>query len=522
MKLLTLYKDKIMGAISGLDRIRFRGTERLLANDSGLNRFLHSRGILLKDFTRLAKEITANLKACCEKTAERLGIETKYLTRSGINKEELAHQIAREKGIVTGPICHFSVLETCFAPQIKGNKASRKLELKNCSAKCLHIYQYFNDPTVGFGHVRLQTWFPFNVFICLNGRHWLEQQLIRKGIAYTKDRNCFPWIEDVVAAQALMHQQLKTNWSKLLMRLLRNLCPRIDQFLPICPEYYWSADETEWATDIMFRSVEALDALYPDLIYHAMKCSDSPSVMKYFGRRGVYESGRLKSHAPKEITSEFRKFYEGIRLKHWINHNSVKMYNKSGSLLRIETTINNNREFLVFRHPDDDARRPASWQRMRKGVQDIHRRCQVSQQCNERYADALTAACVEEKLKEILAPACNKVKKGGKVYRGLNPWQEADYQMLTFLAKGENALNGFRNKDLRRCFYPASENMSKDQQKKYAGRVTRKIKLLRIHGLIKKVAHENRYTLTTKGQTFAKALMAASDTVIKELTNFAA
>ena len=162
------------------------------------------------------------------------------------------------------------------------------------------------------------------------------------------------------------------------------------------------------------------------------------------------------------------------------------MYNKSGSILRIETTINNSRDFKVFRHPDDDKGRPASWQKMRKGVSDLHRRCQVSQQCNERYAEALTSAQVEEKLKEVFAPACNRIKKGRQVYRGLNPWQKEDYTLLTFLAKGEHALRGFRNKELRVCLYPQSQHLCKDQQRKYSGRTTRRIKLLRMHGLIKK------------------------------------
>jgi len=42
---------------------------------------------------------------------------------------------------------------------------------------------------------------------------------------------------------------------------------------------------------------------------------------------------------------------------------------------------------------------------MRKGVSDLHRRCEISDQCNNRYADALASAQVEEKLKEIIAPA---------------------------------------------------------------------------------------------------------------------
>ena len=94
--------------------------------------------------------------------------------------------------------------------------------------------------------------------------------------------------------------------------------------------------------------------------------------------------------------------------------------------------------------------------------------------------------------------------------------------MLTFLSKGEHAIVRFRNKDLRNWLYPESKMLTKDEQKRYAGRTTRRIKLLRVHGLIKKVAKENRYVLTVKGRKFATALMAALNVDIKELTNIAA
>ena len=517
MELMGLYQDKIMGAIRGLDRIRFRGTLRWLATKSGLASFMSHSHILLRDFSGWVEGLTAMLRHSCESRAGELGIEIRYLSSGGIDKEKLARQIAAQRGITKGSICLFSVVEPCIAPMVKGNKASKKLEVVMAVRKCVWIYHYFDDPQFGFGHVRIQSWVPFNVFICLNGRHWLERQLQKKGIGYIKDGNCFPWIEDVEAAQKLLDKQLRTDWSDMLNRLALNNCPGLSKVLgALHPEYYWSADETEWATDIMFKSTEALDSLYPSLLHHAMRISDSPSVMRYLGRRD------LRGVGPDEVMSDYRRRYEGIRVKHCVNRNSVKMYNKSGSILRVETTINNTRDFKVYRHPDDDTNRPASWQKMRKGVSDLHRRCQVSDACNERYADALASAQIEEKLKELVSPACNRIKKDGKTYRGLNPWQEQDYKLLTFLSRGENAISGFRNKDLRKWLYPESNKFEKEEQKKYSGRTTRYIKLLRVHGLIKKIAKENRYMLTAKGQKFACALMTASVVDIKGLTKIAA
>jgi len=517
MKLMELYQDKIVGAIRGLDRIRFRGTLRWLASQKGLATFMGHSRILLKDFSHWVNGLTTQIRNSCECRAEELGIAVRYLASSGVNKEKLAREIATENGITQGSICMFSVVEPCMAPTVKGNRATRKLEVTMAPRKCVWIYHYFDDPEFGFGHVRVQTWVPFTVFICLNGRHWLERQLQKREIGYVKDGNCFPWIDDLSAAQELLDKQLTTDWRTMLSRLAFGSCPVLRQILhPLRPDYYWSADETEWATDILFSSSEALDALYPHLLHHALRVSDSFSVMRYLGRRHRVGS------CPAEVISDYRQRYEGIRVKHWVNRNSVKMYNKSGRILRIETTINYARDFKVFRHPDDDVHRPASWQKMRKGVSDLHRRCQISDQCNERYADQLASAQVEEKLKEVVTPACNRIKKKGKMYRGLNPWHKEDYQLLTFLARGENAIRGFRNKDLRRWLYPKSDTLQPAERKKYSGRTTRRIKLLRVHGLIRKVPKENRYTLTAKGRKFATALLTASAVDIKGLTQIAA
>ena len=219
MKLMELYQNKIMGAISGLDRIRFRGTVRWLANQRGLNTFMSYSHILLKDFSGWVERLTAQVRSSCESRARDLGIETRYLMSSGVDKEKLARQIAADKGITEGSICLLSVVEPCVAPMVKGNKASKKLELVMASRKCVFVYHYFNDPVFGFGHVRVQSWVPFNVYICLNGRHWLERQMQKEQVGYIKDGNCFPWIEDIEMAQELLDKQLRSNWTKMLNRL---------------------------------------------------------------------------------------------------------------------------------------------------------------------------------------------------------------------------------------------------------------------------------------------------------------
>jgi hypothetical protein len=521
MRFLEVYQERVYGVIEGLDRIRFRGTDRMLSNTNGFSIALHQMGVLLKNFGRWAETRTKLLRESCEQQARKLGIPVYYLRRSGDDKEALARQILQEQGVCgNGSICMFSVVEPCLAPSVFPNKKTKRLEVDIRPRKCVFIYHYFDHPKVGFGHVRIQTWAPYTVHICLNGRHWLEKSLIARDIGYLKSGNCFPWVADIGRTQKLLDAQLKTDWPKLLNGLVRKACPRVFQVCsPFALEYYWSADETEFATDVMFHSRKELDALFPHLLLHAMRISDCHNTLRYFGKRG---ETRSRSMAPAQIQSDCRRRFEGIRIKHWVSGDSIKMYNKEGSVLRVETTINHPRHFKAFRPANDDTSKPATWQRMRKGINDLHRRCQISQNSNERYLDAISAAQVKQTLLDVARDVCNRTTRNARPVRALNPWDDQDFKLLTFLAKGEWKLNGFRNAQLCQWLNPQYKSLEKPERRRLSAKATRLIGMLRAHGLIRKIPREHRYMLTQKGETFASALLVASNVHIKQLTELAA
>lgn len=521
MSFRSLYQDRLLGIVSGLDRIRFLGTERMLSNRGGFKLVLNQLGVLWKDFGNWANETTKRLRTQCENRAHALGIPVEFVRSSRVDKEALARKLAAEKGVAEdGSICLLSAMEMCMAPKVAGNRATKRLELQIVPRKCIFLYSYFDHPRVGFGHVRLQTWAPYSVKICLNGRHWLEKQLQAHGVGYYKTGNGFPWIADVEKAQELLDEQLTTNWPELLTGLAVNMCPNLGSLCaPFESRYYWSADETEFATDLMFRSKADLDALFPKLLAHGMRTSDSHAVLRYLGHRS--ESTSL-GKAPADVYTDCRRRHEGLRIKHWVNGNSIKMYNKEGRLLRVETTINKPRQFKAFRQANDDPTKPCMWQKMRKGVNDLHRRCEVSRQANERYLDTITAVNVHDTLHEVTGAACNRLSKKGRSFRPLNPWNEHDFNLLTFLAKGEWALEGFRNKTLRTWLEPNEQDLSPRERKKLSARATRLIALLRAHGLIRKAPKENRYSLTKKGRTFTHSLLTASALEVQRLAEIAA
>ncbi len=80
----------------------------------------------------------------------------------------------------------FSTVEPCRSFDVRGNRAKGRLEVVRRARKCLHYYCYFVHPELGFVHVRLRSWFPFEVQVWCNGREWLARQLDRKGMGYTR------------------------------------------------------------------------------------------------------------------------------------------------------------------------------------------------------------------------------------------------------------------------------------------------------------------------------------------------
>lgn len=520
MKFSEKYHDQMFGTIKGFDRIRFRGTLKRLTCVESVGKYLSMRGILLKDFKDYVFGQTARLVKHIEERASTLGVPYQYLP-GPVDKEALAREyLSRRPVDYVGPICVLCAVEQCFSPCVVPNPETKMIELRVRKRKCRHEYFYFQHPQCGFGHVRLQTWLPFQVTINLNGRHWLERQLLEAGIGYRKEANCFTWLSDVEAAQALLSQQRRTDWPGLLGGLLDDciagLSGKVDLLEP--DHYYWSADETEFATDYLFKDATELDHLFPMLIRHAMLVSDAPGVLRYLGRKPEAKGGPV----PSEVCSDVRRRREGVRIKHRAGANSVKAYNKQGNVLRIETTINDASRFKSFRSPNDDSNRPKTWLPMRKGVADLDRRCEVSDACNERYAEALAGTPEGRRFSDEVHGVSRPVKKGGRRFRALHPWSETDRQLMAFIGQGSHAINGFRNKDLALFISGGSLPVNSVDKRKLTGRASRLIRLLREHGLVRKIPHENRYHIQPKGLQLAKAVLGANNMEISKITEVAA
>jgi hypothetical protein len=245
---------QITGILSGFDRVRFRATLRLLFQAAAMETYLQACGVLIKDFKDFAEKITQRIQAAAWAAAEAAGRPVRHLASPQQSKEELARKIAHEDGVAGGLIAVLSAVEPCLSYSVRGDRQSKEIHLVLEARKCTHLYHYYQHPDFGLLHVRVQIWFPFNVDVCLNGREWLARQMDRAGIDYEQRDNCFARVGDPARAQALLDGQLKTDWPRMLDGVLAQAHPlHAELGRPIGQRYYWSASQTEFATDVMFR-----------------------------------------------------------------------------------------------------------------------------------------------------------------------------------------------------------------------------------------------------------------------------
>ena len=520
-KFIAKFSEQIEGALSGFDRLVFHGTLRAIAYELGMKTYLWHSHVLLKDFGRHVEQTSQALKAAATVAAQRAGRPVQFLRSGQESKEEMARQIAGRDQIGTGLVCVLTSVEPCWSYEIVSRRATQKLDLKAARRKCLHIYQYWQHPVFGLLHARIQTWFPFSIQICLNGREWLARQMDQAQLKYVRQDNCFVWIQDYQQAQGLMDQQLKVNWQPLLAEIAGQLNPiHSEIFVHFPVSYYWTTYQSEWAMDLVFRPVEPLRRLVPKLVQLGMTSFSSTDVMRFLGRKTTLQ-GNVPGTVQAAVCSDLKRRTEGVRIKHSLGINSVKLYDKAyteqRAVLRAETTINAAEQFRVYRPKEGDPEGPLEWRRMRRGMADLHRRAEVSQQVLDRYWDALASVDDSTTLEELSRSLERRVRWKGQLVRALHPFDPADSALLEAVNRGEFTINGLRNRDLQALLY-AGPALSQPEKRRRSAAISRKLRLLRAHGLLQKLAHTHRYQVSEKGRLILTALLAARQATLKQLT----
>jgi hypothetical protein len=508
----------VLGVLNGLDRLVFRGKLCSLYSPEGMNVYLDANKVLRKDFDQHAKQVTKNvLQASLIEKAKAMN-RFAYLGSTKIDKDKLARGFAKKQGITQGLVCVLQCVEPCWSFGLES--VDHRLTVRGKQRKCSHLYHYYVDPRFGWMYVRLQTWFPFEMQIYLNGREWLARTLDQQGLKYRRSDNKILWVEDWRRAQALLDEQLQTQWPGVLDAYQQVVHPLHPGFLGKLSNlrYNWTVYQSEWATDVAFASRQEL-AKWMRLWQQQALNYSSTEILRFLGR-----SGHLQGNYDWDVETEYKQRYEGRCIKHWVNKNSLKLYDHL-NVGRVETTINDVEFFKVYRASQADPDGPLDWRAMRRTVADLYRRAEVSQQVNERYLTAMATVKETRTIKELVEPLCQPAKEPGKQtqrkVRALNPWSKEDAELLRAIGDPKWMVTGVRNRDLVAVLYPDATEDAVERRRRSA-RVTRLIRILRGHSLLQKVPKTHRYQVNESARTAIAATLAAANANPEQLHNQAA
>ena len=509
MNILEQNKEKIKGILETFDRMIINGYILQLCNYRQFLYYLIQNNIKLKDFDKFALSQTESLCNHINEYIKENNCETIYLNSGKIDKSEIVENELNKNSKQLGLITALSTVEICNTMTVKPNHETQQLEVTSKPTKCKHYYFYYNDSEFGLMYLKIQTWFPYNVQIYINGREYLSKLLDKNNVKYEMYNNSFSYIEDFDKAQELanniLNQKISSSFDGLVSKI-NNLLPNIKNIFSA--SYYWCIDQCEFATDINFKSRSDLENIYKTLVETTYFAFSSEDIYSFFGRN----ISRIHKFSKGEIVSDLRHRYQGYRIKFKINNNQIKMYDK-GNNLRIEVTINNPKDFKVMKEKEKIIEhkkivKEKVWTPMGKSIANLYRYVEISKSIIKRYIDALPKVDLNRPTLKEIKNVSNKIEVNKKVITGFNLLNNETLKILQVISNGKYLINGFTNKSIRNEIFDNSDS------EYIINKTTRLLYKLKVHGIIKKVARKNKYYLTTNGRDLISSILVFTGKIL--------
>lgn len=493
-QLITRYHDRLSGVLSCYDRIVITGTIPGACFAAGMTAFLHIKQIRIFDYARFAEPLRNRIREQAQLLAKEAGVEIQHVAKSHIRKEDLVAAVMKERGDSPGLVHVISAMEACDAYEPWHNKINHKTYLRSTSGKCLHYYFYFLDEELGLVYLRVPTWCPFRLQFYCNGHNWLARMLASRGIGYSMADNAFIRIDDWESAQQLADSFSPDTLHRILDRYTAMCCPVLDVFEQC---YHWSLMQIEYSTDLIFRSNQIMQPLYEELSRQAIHSVKAEQVATFLGKK-------ITPQLAQEIGSRFATRIEGTCIKHRLGKASVKMYDKFGRVLRLETTTN---DVSFFKHHRKVEHRNGFTERgfapIKKTIYSLIDLRDVLLGCNRRYLEYLSAlddfSAGQRNLQKLVGPK----EIDGEKFKGVNFFDTTEQTLMRSLQRPEFNLKGMRRADIR----PFLPTLS-------AASVTRQIRRLKKLGILKKIAGTYRYYLTRLGRSVIAACCRLTEQAI--------
>ena len=481
MLITEAHKDEIYGIISCYDRIIISGTAGKFGYAGGMTAFFYEKGYRIFDFAKIFAPVTEAIKSNAERVAQENGIAIEYIRKSGaFRKEDRIEGIIKERGIKEGLVHIFSAMEISNTYTPWHDKTTGKTFFKNDQTKCLHYYFYFIDRELGLCFLKVPTIAPYRAAIYFNGHNLLETKLRGHDIAYEKTDNAFTFISDFSEAQKLSDAIRVEDIHSAFDRYIARYCPLPSEWEL---RFNYTIQQVEYATDIVFKTANSLKPLYDNIIKTAMHTVTPEDIANFLGKRfSVLFEG--------EAGSKYNKRILGTRIKHQMGEISVKIYDKFGSVLRIEVTSNDVSKLKTFREVEKrDGAVEMTMAPVKKSIYSLFALTKIFKNATRRYLEFISSfddpTDGMKKLDKVVEP----ITDNNRNYKGFNFFSKEDERILLSISDGKFTLKGISNKELRKILPDKS-----------TGQLSRILKRLRVHGLLKKVGKTYRYYLTQLGR----------------------
>jgi DNA-binding MarR family transcriptional regulator len=451
----------------------------VISYSKGMTSYLYGKGIKIFDYPKFAETFKEVIRTNAERIAKENSLIIEFIRKSNIRKETVVLEKIKERGCHPGFVHILSAMEVCNMYEPWHDKKTGKTFLKSGQSKCLHYYFYFIDPQLGLGYVRVPTWCPFRLQVYINGHNLLAAELKQAGIGYTMIDNAFDSIEDAAKAQELSDALNIEKLHHKLDEFAWQLCPVYKDF---GQRYHWSVMQAEYATDIVFKKQGDLQQIYGELTATAIHTVKPDNISTFLGHKP-------DARYTGELGNNYHIRIEGSRIKHTMGSASIKMYDKFSKILRIETTTNDISFFKHFREVvHRDGSKSHAMAPLKKNIYSLAFLKDNLKSANKRYLEFISAFDNKEVGRKRLLEISSSKVENNRNYKGFNFFSNDDLAVLLAIARGEFNINGFRNKDLqKRLGFKGSK-------------ISRLIKRLKTHGLIKKVADSYKYYATKIGK----------------------
>jgi hypothetical protein len=479
---LKRHADRILGHLSCLDRVIITGTLPNLCYREGMEHYLITQGIALYDFPAWAAAWREKIRERAVTEARQAGVEIQLVRDRHLRKEEIVQRILQERGTRPGLVAILSAMETCPTYRAQRHPQGGRRWLKADTGKCLHYYFYLIDPWLGLVYLRVPTWAPFGLQFYFNGHGTLERALAATEHKPRFCDNALLATSDWAAAQQAADELFDpARLHRALEDYARRFCPPTGELAP--NGYHWSLSQVELSTDLIFRGPQALSPLYEELARTAVLSVKADDIATFLNRP-------IHPLMRQEIANRLDLQVQGRRIRHRMGETSIKMYDKFGSILRVETTTN---DVTFFRHHRRVEHKDGTWEMkvapMRKTIYSLPDLLGLLRAANERYLEHLSAiADPAPRLKELDRLSRPEREADGRASRGFNLFDDEDLELCQALLRGEFAIGGLRNGHLQKLLGQSGHQVS------------HLLKRLRLHGLLKKVGRTYKYYLTGLGR----------------------